>query len=277
MLIQFLHRSVRKRFHSLGFEIKSLDWANGSLHYLVRERAGAGRTLVLVHGIGTSSSTWLRVMPRLAGSHRIIALDLPGFGFSSANSTRGFSTLSEHVVALSALMEKVTNEPVILLGHSLGGWICCRYAAAAPERVRQLVLVDTAGVYHPGVEHVRDLFTLQSVDDTRRLLTTLWFRYPWYFKPFAGSIHHELTQRRMNDLVASIEATDFLADELARLAMPVNIIWGKQDAIFPSDNAAVLTDNIPRSSVHLIDRCGHVPQLERPEEFARILNQVLQT
>ena len=276
MLLQFLHRAVRNRIRSLGFESKTLDWDHGSLHYLLREHADARGTLVLVHGLGTSSSTWLRMMPHVEKARRVIALDLPGFGFSASNAGRGFCTLSEHVEALAALMKVVSNGPVILLGQSLGGWVCCRYAATVPKQIQHLVLVDTAGVYYQGAEQLRDLFTLRSVSDTRRLLTNLWYRYPLYFKPFAGSIYRELVRRHMNELVASIQPNDLLVDELTRLTMPVSIIWGKQDAIIPVPCIDILKKSIPHAAVHLIDRCGHVPQLERPEEFARILNLVLQ-
>ena len=276
MLLRLLHRSVRRQFRSLGFESKTLSCRVGTIHYLVREHSHPNGTVVLVHGLGTSSSTWTRTLPHLKESHRIVALDLPGFGFSTANPARGFCTLSEHVEALSELIAALTETPIILVGQSFGGWLCCRYAARNPERVEHLVLVDTAGVYYPGVENLRDLFTLTSVNDTRRLLNNLWYHYPWYFKPFAGSIFHELGSRRMNELVASIEANDFLAEELSCLTMPVSIIWGKQDVAISLKSVDVLKKLIPHSTVHLIDRCGHVPQLECPERLAGILNQVLE-
>jgi abhydrolase domain-containing protein 6 len=276
MLLRLLHRSVRRRFHSLGFESKTLMGSVSTIHYLVRDHPRPKGTIVLVHGLGTSSSTWVKMLPHLSVSHRIVALDLPGFGFSTADSARGFCTLSEHVGALSELITGVTETPIILVGQSLGGWICCRYAVQFPERVRHLVLIDTAGVYYPGVENLRDLFTLTTVSDTHRLLNALWYRYPWYFKPFAGSIYRELGVRRMNELVTSIEANDFLGEELSRLAMPVSIIWGKQDGVTSPKSVDVLKKFIPHSTLHLIEACGHVPQLERPEELAEILNKVLE-
>jgi abhydrolase domain-containing protein 6 len=276
MLLRLLHGSVRRQFRSLGFESKTLRGTVSAIHYMVRELPRPKGTIVLVHGLGTSSSTWVRMLPHLNLPYRIVALDLPGFGFSTVDSAKGFCTLAEHVEALTELIAAVTETPVILVGQSLGGWLCCRYAAQSPERVEHLVLVDTAGVYYPGVETLRDLFTVTSVSDTRRLLNALWHHYPWYFRPFAGSIYRELVARRMNELVASINANDFMGEELSRLAMPVSIIWGKQDGVTSSKSVDVLKKSIPRSTVHLIDACGHVPQLERPEELAGILNKVLE-
>lgn len=276
MLIDLLHRCVRWRFSSLGFESGWLESDLARLHYLVRERPDSKTTLILVHGLGTSSSTWLKILPLLRGSHRIIALDLPGFGFSTVKGTRGFCTLHEHVEALSLLLSHGVDQPVVLLGQSFGGWVSAWYAARNTMRVHHLVLVNTAGIYYPGVEKLRDVFTLNSLEDTRRLLDHLWYRYPWYFKPFARAIYHDLTHRRTNELVDSIEAKDFLVEDLARLEMPVSIIWGKDDRVVSGETVDVLCRLVPRGRPFFIDRCGHVPQLERPKEFAAILNRILE-
>jgi pimeloyl-ACP methyl ester carboxylesterase len=243
-----------------------------SIHYLVREHPHPKGTIVLVHGLGTSSSSWVRVLKHLEESHRVIALDLPGFGFSTAEREKGFNTIEEHVEALSELMAVALRTPAILVGQSFGGWIGGRYAARFPERVEHLVLIDAAGINFPGVESLRDLFTVNSVKDTRRLLKNLWYRYPWYYRPFSGSIYRELKSRKMNELVASIGVGDFLVDELQLLSMPVTIIWGKQDRATPVTSVDILRKHIPHSMVHLIDHCGHVPQLECPEILAGILN-----
>jgi abhydrolase domain-containing protein 6 len=248
----------------------------GRLHYFFREQANAVKTVVLVHGLGTSSSTWLKIIPRLDRRYRIAALDLPGFGFSDTNDEKGFCTLEEHVKALAALVARVERGPIVLLGHSFGGWVCALYAARHPRQIQKLVLVDTAGVYYRGVERLREVFTLRSVNDARRLLDNLWHRFPWYFKPFAGAIYRDLLKRRTNELVESIDTQDFLVEELSSLAMQVSIVWGKEDGIISPESVNVLQRFIPRSDAYFIQSCGHVPQLERPDEFAKILNQLLE-
>jgi abhydrolase domain-containing protein 6 len=277
MLLRLLYRSVRRQFASLGFESRTFMSSSGSLHYLVRDHPDAKGTIILVHGLGTSSSSWIKTLKHLKLTHRIVALDLPGFGFSTPHPARGFNTLEEHVDALTQLVAAVGQTSFVLVGQSLGGWISARYAARFPQRVQHLVLIDTAGVEYPGVESLRDLFTLTSVEDTRRLLRSLWYRYPWYFKPFAGSIYRELMSRKMNELVTSIDRNDFLSGELALLRMPVTIIWGKQDGAISVESVDILKEKIPHAAAHLIDHCGHVPQLEAPEILAGILNEVLES
>ena len=269
-----LHKIVRRRFHSLGFQSCFLETRTGRIHYLLRENSEEVPTLVLVHGLGTSSSTWLKILPQLQRDYRIVALDLPGFGFSTVNAGR-FCSLQEHVEALTAVINVAAPEQFILLGHSFGGWISGLYASHHPERILRLMLVNTAGVYYRGVEKLRKMFTLNSVSDTRQLLNNLWYRYPWYFKPFAGSIYRELRSRGMNELVESIDSSGFLVEEFARLRMPVNIIWGRQDAVISPECVNVLTRFVPHARVEFIERCGHVPQLERPAQFVSVMESMV--
>lgn len=276
MLLDLLHKTVRRRFHSLGFESHTLESRFGRLHYLLRDHPEPATTLLLVHGLGTSSSTWLKVVPLLRGKYRIAALDLPGFGFSALNGTGTYCTLQEHVEALSVFIDAVARTPFILLGHSFGGWVSALYATRIPHNVAHLVLVDTAGVYYRGVEKLRESFTLNSVQDTRRLLNDLWFRYPWYFKPFAGAIFRELRQRGMNELVGSIDTTYFLLEELSKLSMPVSIIWGREDKVIVPESVDVLVRFVPHARAAFIDHCGHVPQLEKPAEFASVVQEILE-
>jgi pimeloyl-ACP methyl ester carboxylesterase len=276
MILNLLHQIVRRRYRALGFRSTFLDWKGGRLHFMFRDTPGAHGSLVLVHGLGTSSSSWSKAMSLFGTGYRIAAPDLPGFGFSILKVSQRTCTLREHVDALTTLMATLPAGPVVLLGHSLGGWVCARYASIHPERVRHLVLVDTAGVYFRGVEKLQEMFTVESVGDARRLLNKLWYRYPWYFKPFAHSVFHELQRRDINSLVASIEMKDLLVEELEQLSMPVTIIWGKDDGVFSPESVNVLRKLIPNAKAYFIDRCGHVPQLERPDEFARLVNIVLE-
>jgi pimeloyl-ACP methyl ester carboxylesterase len=275
MLIDIVHRFVRSTFRRLGMESKFIETTSCYLHYFEYPHPNPKGTIVLVHGLGTSSSTWLKVLPILIRNHRVIALDLPRFGFSDLKSGKSFSSLSEHRAALTTLVDYAAQDAFTLVGQSFGGWICVQYAAEHPRRVAHLILINTAGIYYRGVEFLREIFTIETVADTRRLLNALWYRYPWYFKPFTRAIFRELSHRNMNNIVNSIEAKDFLAEELSQLRTPVSVIWGKQDKAISLAAVDVIKRLAPRSNVYLIDRCGHVPQLERPEEVKRILSSIL--
>lgn len=275
MLLDFLHNIVRRRYRAMGFESRQMESSVGTLHYIRREHPGAAGTIVFVHGLGTSSSTWLKIFPNIRRTFRILALDLPGFGFSTVKNPSGYCGLPDHIRALEDFLGALGEDPIILVGHSLGGWIGAHYAIRHPLRIGELILVDAAGVYYSGVENLKDLFTLHSVKDTRRLLDNLWHQYPWYFKPFTRLIYRELTRRHINEIVASTDNSNFLGEELSSLTMPVSIVWGKEDRAIPAGSVDVFKKFIPNANTFMIEHCGHVPQLERPDEFASILNTVL--
>jgi pimeloyl-ACP methyl ester carboxylesterase len=256
-------------------ESKFIELESCRLHLFEYQPPRPRGKLVLVHGLGTSCSTWLRIAPELVKDHAVLAVDLPGFGFSELKTGREFCTIEEHGAALATLLDHVAGEPIVLIGHSFGGWISAQYATRRPERVRQLLLIDTAGIYYRGVEALRELFTIDTKANLRRMLNALWYRFPWYFKPFEGAIYRELSRLHMNDIIASIDAEDFLVEELSRLKMPVSVIWGREDRVVSLESLDVLKKFIPRAQVFLIDRCGHVPQLERPRALMLILNRIL--
>lgn len=275
-LITWIHESARKRYHSLGFRSRTLETSVGMLHTLVRERRSGHGSVVLVHGLGTSSNTWIRTVSKIADHRRIVAVDLPGFGFSSVHREEGFAAFREHQIALSEVLAGCEEGPLTLVGHSFGGWLCAWFACTNPGRVQHLVLINSAGIYFQGIESLQKMFMVESVDDTRRLLNTMWYRFPWYLRPLSGAIYQELKRRHVNELVASIEADDLLVEGLSHLSMPVSLIWGRNDGIVPLGVVDTLMRLVPRAQVFFIEKCGHVPQLEKPNQFAAQLNRVLQ-
>jgi len=275
MLITLLHKLIRSSFGRLGIQSNYLDLESCRLHFYEFPHVNPTGTVVLVHGLGTSSSTWIKVFPVLIRSHRVIAMDLPGFGYSSLKPGRSFCTINEHRAALETLVDQVVQDRFVLVGHSFGGWIAAQYASKRPEQVVHLILINTAGVYYRGIEDLARLFTVKSKADMRRLLDALWYRYPWYFRPFTAGIFRELSKRNLNDIIASVKLTDFLTEELSELKSPVSVLWGRQDKAISSDSVNLIKNYIPSSSIYFIDRCGHVPQLECSEAVRRILTGIL--
>lgn len=276
MLIGFLHRVVRLRLRILGLRSSWISLPNCRVHLYSYYHPSATDTLVLLHGVGTSSSTWLYLYPLMIQKYSVVAIDLPGFGFSTVEDEKGFLTLPEHLAVVEQCIEQLNLPHCTLFGHSLGGWIASLYALRNSERTTSLVLINPAGIYTDGVEELRNLFAVQSTADVRRLMERMWYRYPWYFKPFFPAIKKELIRRKVPQLIQSIMREDFLNDRLQKLSMPVHLIWGVNDRLLNEQTVRVFGQTVQRLGVVYIRECGHVPQLEKPKELVKHLRRILQ-
>ncbi len=274
MLIPFIHRLVRFQVRRLGIKSQWLDLEDHQLHYYEFKHPHPRGTLVLLHGLGTSSSTWYNLYPFFLRNYSIVALDLAGFGFSTTPRDTPFFSLQEHVSSLYKVTKHLGIPPFTLVGHSMGGWVAAKYAAAHPEQVRRLILINTAGLYVEGTEELRKVFSIRTTADVGRLVNAMWFRYPWYFKPFLPALRADLMKRHVPELVQSVRREDFLDEELNKLTMPVHLIWGREDMLLSADSVREIELRVRNLSVDYIEGCGHVPQLEKPEELLKIFEKI---
>ena len=276
MVIDLAHRLVRNTYRRSGMQSRFCSLGSCDVHYYDNAHRSPRATIVLLHGLGTSSSTWVKVLPRLARDYRVVAVDLPGFGFSRLANGKEYLTIGEQVEMFAQLVEALSLPSFRLIGQSFGGWVAARFAVRHQHQVGHLVLINNAGIYYRGVEHVKELFILNSLGDLRRLLDAMWYRYPWYYRPLAPFILADMRKRRVNDIIASIEEPDFLAEELTSLQMPVSVIWGKRDRLLSEESVNTMRKIILGLETHFLYEAGHVPQLERPDEFMAVLLQVLE-
>ncbi len=276
MLIDLLHRQIRRRYHHLGFKDVLVKSDRFTVHSYLRAVPSAKDTLVLVHGLGTSSSTWIHILPDLDPAWNVLTIDLPGFGFSTVDGGEPFARLPEHVNAIAAVIDKNLTAPFLLLGHSLGGWIAARYALQHPANVAHLILADSAGILCDDTAEQGKAFQVDSIADLRRLLNKVWLHYPWYFRPFYPAVLHDMRKRSVREFVQSVEEKDFLNPQLRELGGRTSVIWGSQDRLTSLKAVGVWKMACRDIEVHVIERCGHVPQLERPAEFLRVLHGILE-
>jgi len=251
-------------------------------------RRGSGPPVVLVHGIASSIYTWAEVLPALAHSHDVIALDLPGFGGSDIPAD--FSA-ERYPALLRSFLDALGLARVTLVGHSLGGAVASAFAAAEPSRLERLVLVDAAGfnlspadrpwllrvLGWPGAAAVLDALPV------RRRLLDLGLR----------QVFHDdarVTPERVEEYLAPLArpgASGFMARLLGngnamglpaavgRIRAPTLIVWGRQDTWVPIRDADRFQSAIPGARKAVIEACGHVPQEERPQELIALLRDFL--
>lgn len=272
MIISLLHSAVRRRLLRHGALSKHLRLGSQDIHYYELLPKRQDGVLVLVHGLGTSSSTWINILPEIRNM-RILAPDLPGFGFSPAPEK--IPTLHQYEDWLARFLDATAPGPFTLVGHSMGGWITVMYALRHENRANHLVLINTAGMYYDGVDSLRDAFVLHSTRDTRVLLDRIWVRYPWYFRPFTPFVFRDLVRRRVPEIVGNVRREDFVDTGLGNLSIPVSVIWGLGDKLIAPDALRILEEKLSPHRIHTIKNSGHVPQLQAPAELLTILRSIL--
>lgn len=250
---------------------------------------GRGSALVLIHGQFGDHLDWEPVLEPLKKRHRVIAVDLPGFG-DSGKPEREY-TGAFFVDTLSELLKRLRVKHATLVGNSFGGQIAILYALRHPEQVDRLILVDSGG-FREFNEQEKE-FTRQRFSETAIWALTPQIQQAMFALVFART---SATQKRYLDKQnAKLQRADFAAyarvlpqtillsvstyllNDLPKLSMPTLLLWGEQDRVVPSQLARKALEQLPRGELKIIPACGHSPQLDCPEEFLVALDEYLES
>ena len=265
-----------------------IELADGTtIATLVAGPPDATESILFLHGLGGSQSTWASVLGDFADTQRVAAIDLPGHGASDKPSPE----MKDYSVAglaarVGEVMEKLELAPAVLVGHSLGGVTALQLALDRPKLVRGLVLVNSAGL-GPEIsgEFLDRIGSDPSRDDARRLMEL-------YFQD-----RRFVLDRGIDDMLATrmapgadaaikfIAASIFtrngqqhiLVDRLGELEIPVLLVWGELDRVIPASHAVTAASALPASWLEIMEGVGHVPQVEAAPAFSRIVNRWLMT
>ena len=262
---------MRFALNRRGFASRELPTPMARLHAFDARGRGTLPPTVVLHGIGSAATSFWATMEHLRPHvRRIVAPDLPGHGFSASPTERMTAgTLFEAVcTALDGLFE----EPMLLVGNSLGGVLSLNYAIARPERVLGLVLVSPAGA-RTSEEEFRDVvrsFQIESVGDARKMLDRIYHRMPWYMPAFAPDFRATMQRRPIRDLLETTTLDDLPSrDHLAALKMPVLLIWGRSERVFPASALAYFREHLPpHAIIEEPTGFGHCPHMDDPPRLA---------
>jgi pimeloyl-ACP methyl ester carboxylesterase len=253
--------------------------------------SGEGDPLVLVHGLSGAWQNWLENIPHFARTHRVVVPDLPGFGASPVPPWE--PTIEAYARLLSDFCDQLEIGRCALVGNSMGGFVAAEEAIADPDRVDRLVLVSAAGISHarmakaPATTAARFAaaaapyaFKYREQALTRPVLRHYALRGVFY-KPTAlrpeivwENLHAGLNAPGMLAAVEGLVGYDF-TDRLPEIEVPTLIVWGRQDRVVPPADGEEFERLIPDSRRVVFDRCGHVPQLEKPARFNALLEEFL--
>ena len=251
--------------------------------------SGEGPPVVLLHGQGGWSGMWLPVVADIKATHRVIAADLPGLGGSELPD--GPPDAARVLAWLDALVRHTCPAPPALVGASLGASIAARFAIAHPDRVSRLVLVDAGSLGRfrpaPGVvlalvrflarpsERTQRAFFRQVVvhpDKVRAMMGERWEASQAYNLDRARTPSVRAANRRM---LKELGTKAIPPEELARIAVPTTLIWGRQDRVMRLRIAEAASARYGWP-LHVIEDAGHFV-VEQPEAFRRALRAALAT
>lgn len=238
-----------------------------------------GVPVVLLHGFGGDKDNWSIYAPRITGSYRLIAPDLPGFGENDRSLDRDYD-IANQCHRLAAFLDAMGIPKCHLGGNSMGGFIALQFALEYPDMVASLTLFNNAGVVGEdkselqiAAESGKNVLALDSIEDTKRLMEFVAYKpvaMPGQFRKLffeEANAHKELLDKIFWQIAGS-GINDPLNDRLGDVKTPTLIIWGRHDRLIDVSCVAVLDKGIENSESVILEKTGHVPMIEKPKETA---------
>jgi len=266
-----------------------LDVGGARLYCYAAGRRGDGVPLVLLHGFPTSSHLWSGVVPLLPEGHRVLVVDLLGFGRSDRPAGQPVD-LRAHAERVIALLDLLRIEQACVVGHELGGAVAQQVAVRWPTRVSHLALVSPAAfdcwparelklarAMLPLTRHLPPTFLLSLlrrdlargyVDQERGLRSV-----DIYLRAFASPEGREALVAHLEQLDAA--STAALAERLGAVVAPTTIVWGADDPFLPASVGRRLQAAIPGATLHVLPELRHCLPEEAPRQVATHLTELL--
>ncbi|WP_184542548.1 alpha/beta fold hydrolase [Mucilaginibacter sp. FT3.2] len=233
---------------------------------------GEGEVLLLLHGLMGSLSNWDGVVDQFKSKYRVIIPILPIYDMPLI--TTGVRSLSKFVHKFIKF-KKLSN--ITVLGNSLGGHVALVYVLAHPENIKAMVLTGSSGLYENafGGSFPRR----ESIDFVREKVQYTFYDPGIATDEMVTDIHKLINDRHsVLRLLAMAKSAirHNMKKDLHKMDLPVCLIWGKDDKITPPEVAVEFSEELPNAELHWIDKCGHAPMMERPEEFNVLLGAFLE-
>lgn len=244
--------------------------------------------MILIHGFTASTYVWTTTAPKFAdeGFH-VIAVDLIGFGFSEKPSWFDY-TIASQARMISRLMDHLGIGKATIIGSSYGGAVASWLTLDYPERVEKLVLVDAVINDEPKSNPVLTLLTAPGIG---AVLSPFAIDSKTFLKyRMQGTLdktsHHLITEDRIESILRPLKAADAhkalvttarnwkanrIEEDAHLIGQPTLVVWGDHDTVIPIENGEKLYDSILNSRFVVFKDCGHVPQEEKPEMFAKLV------
>jgi pimeloyl-ACP methyl ester carboxylesterase len=237
--------------------------------------------IVFIHGTSASLHTWDTLSNLLKTNKKIIRLDLPAFGLTGPNRLNQYS-FNYYNQFLDEFLLKLNVTQCIVAGNSLGGSIAWNYAIASPDKVKQLILLDASGypkkdekgslgfklagipVLNQALKHISPISLI------RKSLEDAFYNKSLVTAQMVEQYHDMLLRAGNRAAVLELFQHPMKADatKIKTITQPTLIIWGKEDQLISYKNAALFKQDIQNSQILVLDKVGHIPMEEAPNQVA---------
>ncbi len=252
-----------------------------SVHYIMEGRMEDSLPIVFIHGTSASLHTWDTLSSLLKTNKKIIRLDLPAFGLTGPNRLNQYS-FNFYNQFLDEFLLKLNVTKCIVAGNSLGGSIAWNYAIASPDKVKQLILLDASGypkkdekgslgfklaaipVLNQALKHISPISLI------RKSLEDAFYNKSLVTEKMVQQYHDMLLREGNRAAVLELFQHPMKPDatKIKTITQPTLIIWGKEDQLISYTNAALFKQDIRDSRVLMLDKVGHIPMEEAPNQVA---------
>ena len=266
-----------------------VDVGGVRLYYYAAGTRGAGEPIIFLHGFPTSSHLWNAVVPLVPKGHRVVVVDLLGYGRSDPPDGHEL-TIRAHADRVLSLLEALGINYATVVGHDLGGGVAQSLALRHPARVSRLCLIDSVALdAWPG----REVKLARATMPLTRYLPATWilsvlradllrgylvsergaYSIDQYVRPFS-------TDSGRDSLVAHLASLDSaetraMEPRLKDIVAPTAVIWGAEDPFLPRELGARLADAIPGATLDVVPDVRHFTPEEAPERVVAVLTELL--
>jgi len=258
---------------------------------------GEGDPLLFVHGLGSNLSLWRETLNAFDDSHRVLALDLPGYGLSGKADVPG--TMSFFADAVTDFLDERGLDAVTYVGVSMGGQVGLTLALQSPDRLRRLALVSPAGIEPFSAKEaaaLKDATTAEGIINTtdEQVQKNTALNFARWSDEYTWIIEQRQALSEREDFAAYAEANarsvagmleGDVRDRLGEIDVPTLVLFGAGDRLIPNqylhadmtttDVAERAREALPNATVQLVDEAGHLLMLERPDVFRKSLRSFL--
>ena len=262
-------------------ESKFIYWRGAEIHYT---DTGTGPPIMFIHGFGGSFTNMEPLAHQLQNKYRVVCLDLPGFGLSDLPEGQTTNFKAMYADYITFMLGHLHMDSVYVVGNSMGGWMSWSLTAQHLDKVKKLVLFNSAGYDLDKVKKNLGVSDFLKTSIARQIVSRgmpLFISRKNARKIRAKEsavderevfISNQLANRNGNlqsmlKLLSSGEKADTTL--ITKITCPTLIIWGRQDNIVPVEHANRFKRDLPNSQLIIYEDCGHVPMLEHPDRVAK--------